>query len=330
MSNLNVNDPTTLATALNRMEEQITSLAGENQHLKGELSRLNGHLPRHSKTPTSVKPFKGTPFSGFGQPSIDEFLFQLKNQTQMQGELTNQQQELLLISGTTGTANTWLRQYLDSHSAQQRPTVEEIVLALRSRYKDRTKAERAFNRLYTSRQDASAHAFNNTFASILLDLDPRPAESDLIRAYVNALKWENAEVILDRNPTNIDQAMQIVEEREQRRAAHVSAHSATTRQNPVPRPQPQPSPPKNTGPTPMDISRSQVICFYCKKPGHLGSVCPIRPARINAISSEECMAKGLCFRCGKPGHLARDCPQKLKRIAVVEQEEEKEINVNSQ
>jgi len=326
MSALDVTNPEMLAQALNRMEQQITNLTLENQQLKSELKPTT-HSHQHAKPPTSVKPFKGTAFSGYGQPTIDEFLFQFVNQTRMQGELSGSQQELLLISGTTGTANTWLRQYLDSHSVEKHPSINEIVYALKSRYKDRTKAEKAFNRLYTYRQDASAHAFNNTFASILLDLDPRPAEADLIRAYINGLKWENAEVLLDQQPTNIDKAMQIVEEREQRRAAHVSAHSST-RQNPVPRqPQPQP-PPRTSGPTPMDIGRSQVTCFYCKKPGHLGSVCPIRPARVNATSAEECMAKGLCFRCGKPGHLARDCPLKPKRVAVIE--EEAEINVNSQ
>jgi Retrotransposon gag protein len=76
---------------------------------------------------------------------------------------------LVLISGLTGNALIWMRQW---RSSTQVTTLQAMNDALKQRFKDRTKAERAFNRLYTIKQTRSIMAFNNIFSAILLDLDP--------------------------------------------------------------------------------------------------------------------------------------------------------------
>lgn len=332
-------DPTQAAAIIQAMQAQIATLTQQLQQQAATATSssitpplVKGKKPI-SKTRT-VKPYKGPAFDGAPKTSVEDFIWHLETQSDMQGLTTDDQKLLLLNTAVSESAATWLRQY---RLANAHDDYDDVITALKNRYQDRTKSERAFNRLNTIKQEGKVRGFNQVFAAILLDLSPRPTNTDLIRAYYNALNEENAELILDKNPQTIEEAMQLVEEREQRRDAHATARAGrgrntttatTTTNRPVARTTTEIT--KTTTATPMDIGQTKVTCFYCKKVGHLGSNCPVRPARVHALSTEDCMKKGLCFTCGKSGHLARECPQKTKRVAVVEEVADDEINVNSQ
>lgn len=47
-----------------------------------------------------------------------------------------------------------------------------------------------------------------------------------------------------------------------------------------------------------ETAKKELICNYCRKPGHTKWNCPLK-------------AKMVCYRCRQPGHLARDCEVRM-------------------
>jgi hypothetical protein len=92
---------------LRGLQSQIGLLAEENKNLRAAIPKPKPDPPKTQY----AKPYKGTQFSGNNVPSVEEYLAQLSNQIDMQ-QLTDQaQRSLVLISGLTGDALTWMRQY---------------------------------------------------------------------------------------------------------------------------------------------------------------------------------------------------------------------------
>ena len=62
---------------------------------------------------------------------------------------------------------------------------------------------------------------------------------------------------------------------------------------------------------------SNVICFRCNKPGHIGKDCP-----------ESVKMGHICYKCNQPGHFAKECPneavpQKFNRFNKNSQQDKK-------
>ena len=67
-------------------------------------------------------------------------------------------------------------------------------------------------------------------------------------------------------------------------------------QSPYGRPRPQAPPRRN---------RSNIICYFCEKPGHYKNECFIYLRTLSNKNAEQTATK--CTYCGKIGHQARDC-----------------------
>jgi Ty3 transposon capsid-like protein len=136
----------------------------------------------------AVRLFKGERFTGESGKDVEEFWEDLEVHVRAQRDLTGDKQLLIIRSALDGNARKWLNQWVE---ANLQATQAAIKTTFVERYEDRTKSVKAFNKLYTLRQERmTIKELNREFNSLMVNLKPKPADVELRRAYANMLKLE--------------------------------------------------------------------------------------------------------------------------------------------
>jgi Ty3 transposon capsid-like protein len=204
-----------------------------------------------------VRTFKRLPFSREGVPVIEEFIYQLTNQIVMQGITEDEQRMMVLISRVTGIAGTWFRQRRTVHPNED---FSMVIRALRDKYKNRLKHEKAFQKLNMMRQEKkTVRKFNQEFTNMLIDLDPRSIEEMLIWYYKTVVRWEFAEALGERSPVSVEEAMIRSERKKQEKKAHEVAYEGRRVEPKIV----EATIPMERGESPMSTVASPIIQLVC-------------------------------------------------------------------
>jgi Zinc knuckle len=121
------------------------------------------------------------------------------------------------------------------------------------------------------------------------------------------IKWKFIELLEERKPGDVEEAMRRTEEKKQEKLVYKATYGGKI----------TPKVKESTALV-MDIGKRKVTCGYCGKPNHTVNVCRKKLTRIKLASRKELKEKGLCFRCGQEGHMTRNC--KVKKVAIVNEE----------
>lgn len=288
-----------------------------------------------------VPEYKGTRYTDGRSLDIDTFIYAFENFCKRKGLSSSIDMRSAFITALDEPALQWYHNY---DTQYPNTTWKDVVVQFRARFEDKAKVQRAMMELHSVRQRGSIFTFNQQFEAIIARIKPRPAEPNLILAYQTAVDASLAEILFDKQPTLLRDAMNLLEERIQMRQAHQQRHMTNNRAAPPtlppPRPafaprstyppststpplspisRPPPTPPRTSfspGPTPMEWSpTAKPAPQFSPAPRYVPPTpttpysTPSRSVRAQTrISSDEAMRRGLCRYCKEPGHILKNCP----------------------
>jgi hypothetical protein len=94
------------------LKDLTDSLAASQLQVAELTKQVNKLLSANAMPPSPKIPtYKGIPFSGSGIPSVEEFAYRLSAHNLLYS-VSDNMKLLVLQSGCTGSAHTWLRQYI--------------------------------------------------------------------------------------------------------------------------------------------------------------------------------------------------------------------------
>ena len=266
--------------------QQLQNLTELVNNLRSELSSTRTQLAQiqaqYAQTTATVGDGRGkakanqpSPFNGKQVTKIESWASQMDLYI---AEENPQRAFAVALSYLEGDAHSW---YITYSSSNPISTWNELKEALIRRFSPLDKTLSARDKLATWRQMKDVGTFNTDFLRIVLDI-PDITEAEKMDRYVRGLKPYIWEVLCTKEYQTLENIMTD--------ALKVEAAKKGRRPDPKTPNQGSPKPQTYMGPTPMDLSSTNLV-------------------RLTPQERDNCLKKGLCLRCREPGHIARICPK---------------------
>ena len=162
---------------------------------------------------------------------------------------------------------------------------------------------RARDKLHTLVQRASVRQYNTDFLSICLDI-PDLHDTQRLDAYRRGLKPDIRVHLISSHEYASFEATMALAERYDSLTYLPSKSSYRPRFDSS-----RPSEPHSTGPTPMELGNIE------EDTSELAAMAGSKFPRLTDAERDKLRAAGACFYCRKPGHMASECPVRPVRPA---------------
>jgi hypothetical protein len=237
--------------------------------------------------PAQPDGFTGQP----GSNSVDNFLHQVRQYCDLQGEANETAQVRYAASLLRGSAGTWWRAYTTRNAS---PTLwQEFSTLLRSQFQPLDRVKIARDRLATLRQVRSVREYTTQFRTLLLEI-PDIAMSEIMDRYTRGLKEQVRKEVELRDPPTLEEANRIAERQD---AISMRVHRTGHSNRPEPRRSYATVVRDGAEPMQLDAVRTRPL----PRP-------KMRQPQDRAMQRSKDMLANACFHCHRPGHRIADCP----------------------
>lgn len=278
-------------SAMQQLQQNFQTLLQENDMLRNSVNQLKATIPAPSAIPlstTSVSPRVSLPdkFDG-SRLKFRGFINQVRLIIRMQPAMYHNDELRVGLLGSllSGPALSWFAPLLENESELLRD-FELFILEFEATFGDSDKIRTASNKIRSLTQGSRpASAYASEFHQIACDLDW--GESALISQFNSGLKGDVKDLLLSlEDPASLNQAISMVVRCdnclfERRQERHL--------ENPF-----RPSIPQTSSTPPDDPMQVDTVRFR-----------PLTPAE-----RERRRSNNLCLYCGRPGHIINSCPNR--------------------
>ena len=263
-----------------------------------------------------LKLMKPKPYGGSSQPgAVDNFIFDCEQYFEGMEVPDPPKQIFFAVSLLEGVAKAWWRFYKDqvkNRLVANIDTWEGFAGHLRARFGPVNATQSARTKLDSLKQTGSVRSYISVFQNLIMQI-PGVSMEEALHRFTQGLQFRIKKEVALREPQTLEEAMRLAERYDALLYATQpfgrKTHSrATTNLGPS-RPPIWGNPPLSSeGPSPMEVDAIQRRaltpeekehlrqiggCFYCRKPGHIISSCPLRgkakaaPRPTNLVEVQE-------------------------------------------